>query len=220
MANLHLYQRQLQTSLALAQAELEQKAPKVPILEKYLETEQRTLKVRRSLDEESGFLGVVAAATGKSATESYSATSESEVVNDVYNNLRNLRDTTQADVAGLKQAVATLQQDSDEQNRKIQAAERILNASKEAVDYWKDRLETAILTHRAVDERHKVAGLSIAADRQDMVSQYPAVAPTKPSGVPRVILVAITPILAMIIFLAILLLVEIVRVSLQPERPA
>jgi capsular polysaccharide biosynthesis protein len=218
--NLALYQRVLQNSLALAQSELETKSPKLPVLEGMLQGEDRTLIVSRSLAEDAGLLLVTEAATQSSSRELFTATAYTEVINDVYTNLRNLRDTTQADVKGLSQAVEQLRTDISSINSQIEAAERVRNASQEEVEYWADRLETAQLTFRAVDERHKVAGMAIAADRQDMISQYPAIAPIKPSGVPRVLLVAMAPIIAMIIFLALLFVIEIIRVSIRPNSQA
>jgi len=213
--NLHYYQRQIQASLALAIADLEQKEPKLATLKEMLDGEDRLLTVTRALEEEPSLLGVYSAKTGRAATQLYSATSTTQVVNDVYTNLRDLTDTTRGDVVGLKAAVAALGEDIEDCNRRIWTAERIYNASKEAVAYWDNVLETAVLTHRAVDERHKLAAMAIVADRQDLINLFPAVPPRKPSGVSRFFLVMATPFLAMVLFLGALFLVEAIRVSLR-----
>ena len=137
-------------------------------------------------------------------------------MNEVYTNLRDLGDPIRADVVGLESAIAELVDDIENCNLRIREAELILNASSEAVDYWKNVLETAYLTHRVVDEKHKLAVMSIISDRQDLINLFPSVPPIKPSGVPRLVLIFMTPLLAMVLFLAALFLVEVLKVSLKP----
>lgn len=214
--NFQLYQRQLQASLALAIADLEQKGPKLGELEILLEDEKPLLTVVRELEEEPSLLGVFGEATGKGTSELYSATSITQIPNEVYTNLRNLHDTTRSEVAGLINAVTELQEDIAEINLKIRAAERIFTASKEAVEFYADVLETAVLTHREADQKHKTAVMSIISDRQDLISLSPALPPHKPSGVSRLVLVVVSPLIAMIFFLALLFLAEVLRVSVAP----
>jgi len=209
-------QSQLQTSWALALADLKQKEPKMDVLSRIVAEEEPLRTVTRLLEEEPALLDVLAARMGRSATELYSATSTTQLINDVYTNVRSLYDETVADVAGLRRAVEELPESIAECTTNIQKAEVVLSASQALIDHYENLLETAHLGFREVYKKYELAKISIVSDRQDLLGEWiRAYPPTKVSGVPKPILVATSAILAMFLFLVFLFFIEVIRVSIR-----
>ncbi|MCA9410763.1 MAG: hypothetical protein KC917_01055 [Candidatus Omnitrophica bacterium] len=216
ITNQEMLQRQLQTSWALALADLEQKEEKQKVLGQIVAEEEPVLTVTRLLEEEPAMLDVVAARTGRSATELYSATSSSQIINDVYTNVRRIYDEISGDVAGLRRAVEELPKEIEECTRRIAEAEEILNASQVMVDHYDNLLETAHLGFRDVYKKFELAKIAIASDRQDLIGEWiRAFPPQKVSGAPTPVLIVTSALLAMLLFLVILFFIEVIRVSLK-----
>ncbi len=216
ITNQEMLQRQLQASWALAVADLEQKEPKMEVLHSILADEEPVRAVTRLLEEEPALLEVVSDRTGLSSTELYSATSTSELLNDVYTNVRSLYDETLADVAGLRRAVEELPKEIDRCTTNMREAERILSASQALIDHYVNLLETAHLGFREVYKKYELAKISIISDRQDLLGEWiRAFPPQKVSGLPKPFLVVTSVLLAMFLFLVFLFFVEVIRVSLR-----
>ena len=216
ITNQEMLQRQLQTSWALALADLKQKEEKMVVLAKIIADEEPLVSASRFLEEEPGFMEVTSARTVASATELYSATSSTELVNEVYVNVRRIYDETLGDVAGLRRAVEELPQDIEECTLNIRAAEKVLSASQAEVDHYTNLLETAHLGFREVYKKYELAKISIASDRQDLIGEWiRAYPPQKVSGAPTPLLVLTSSIIAMMFFLVFLFFVEVIRISIR-----
>lgn len=217
ITNQEMLQRQLQASWALALADLKQKERKLEVLGRILEKEEPLRTVTRWLEEEPALLDVVAEKVGASADDLYSATSTTELINDVYTNLRGLYDEISGDVAGLQKAVQELPENIEECTLNIRAAEQVLNASQALVDHYDNLLETAHLGFREVYKKYELAKISIVSDRQDLIGEWiPAFPPQKVSGVPKPVVIVTSSCLAMVFFLIFLFFVEVIRLSLRP----
>lgn len=216
ITNQEMLQRQLQASWALALADLLQKEKRLEVLEGILEEEEPLRTVTRFLEEEPSLLGVVSDRTQASAADLYRATSSAQLINDVYVNVRDLHDGIAADVAGLRKAVEDLPDSIDECTENMRAAEAILSACQALVKHHDDLLETAHLGFREVYSRFEMAKLSIVSDRQDLIGGWVrAYPPTKVSGAPKPVLAVTSAVLAMSLFLAMLLLIEVARASIR-----
>lgn len=216
ITNQEMLQRQLQASWALALADLVQKEQRLEVLRGILEEEEPLRTVTRFLEEEPSLLGVVSDRTQASAADLYRATSSAQLINDVYVNVRDLHDGIAADVAGLRKAVEDLPESIDECTENMRAAEAILSACQALVKHHDDLLETAHLGFREVYSRFEMAKLSIVSDRQDLIGGWVrAYPPTRVSGAPKPVLAVTSAVLAMSLFLAMLLLIEVARASIR-----
>lgn len=198
-----------------ARADAMLKAAQLTDLDQRLQTESPILGVSRALEEEPAFMGVYADRAGKGATSVYSATSATEVPNDVYIKLRELRDTASAELAGAKAVLGSITHTLADYTRRIQESELILNSNEEAVSFWQAVLDSAQLSYQEVYKRFDQAVMAIASDRQDLMSWVQAFPPQKPAGFPRVLVVLASAFLAMTILTVLILLIEVFRATLS-----
>jgi hypothetical protein len=179
-----------------------------------LERERPTIDLIRALVEEPSVLNRYAAVTGAATAELYGVTSTSSDINLVYVEMRKLRDAVASDVAGASATVRRVPEYIQDYSRRIHEAELILGASEIEVKFWEARLETAQLGFQEVNERREVAVMSIASDRQDLLSWIRATPPLKPAGLPRPLFVVAAAVLTMGVLAVLILLMEVMRATL------
>jgi capsular polysaccharide biosynthesis protein len=206
-------QTKLLEALALAQSDFLQKGSQFEKLETYLADEKPVRTLNRALEETPSVLNIYAARTGKAATELYSATASTQVLNEVYTKLRELRDTAAAGYSGAGEALKHLPEDLKDYSERSRAAELILNASEEAVKFWEDRLKTAQASFMEVSKRRALAVMAIASDRQDLISWVRAYPPLKPAGLPRSLLCVAAMLLGMTLLAVLILLLEMIKTT-------
>ncbi len=201
-------------ALATAQSDYIVKSGKRDDLLRRIEHEKPTIPLIRALEEEPSVLGLYAQRTGKATAELYSVTSTINDINLAYVEIRKLLDGTASDAAGASAALSVLPEYIHDFSRQIQEAGRILGASEAEVKFWEGRLEAALLGFQEVNERREVAVMSIAADRQDLVSWIRATPPLKPAGLPRPLFVMASAVLTMGVLAVLILLLEVMKATL------
>jgi capsular polysaccharide biosynthesis protein len=206
-------QAMMYSNLSTAQSDYLNKSAKLLNLNRALQIEKPTIELIRALEEEPSLLNRYSARTGTATTELYDVTSTLNDINLVYVELRKLRDAVASDVEGASAAVQRLPEYIQDYSRQIHEAELILGASEIEVKFWEVRLETAQLGFQEVNERREVAVMSIASDRQDLLSWIRATPPLKPAGLPRPLFVGAAAVLTMGLLAVFILLMEVMKAT-------
>lgn len=207
-------QSTLAIALSTAQSDYIQKSAKRDDLKHSLESEKPYIELVRALEEEPSLLGLYSARTGKATAELYNVTSTVRDINLVHVEIRKLLDGTASDAAGASAALSILPEYIQDYSRQIQEAEKVMGASEAEVKFWEGRLEAALLGFQEVTKRREVAVMSIASERQDLLSWIRATPPLKPAGLPRPLFVVATAVLAMGVLAVLILLMEVMRTTL------
>ncbi len=206
-------QSMMYAAYSTAQSDYVLKTAKLENLNRALKSEKPTIELIRALEEEPSVLNLYAARTGIATTELYDVTSTSTDINLVHVELRKLHDAVASDVEGASAAIRKLPEYIQDFSRQIHEAELVLGASEIDVKFWEDRLESAHLGFQEVNERYQVAIMSIASDRQDLLSWIRATPPLKPAGLPRPLFVVATAVLTMGVLAVLILLYEVMRAT-------
>jgi capsular polysaccharide biosynthesis protein len=167
---------------ATAKSNYEQEQGKLEVLDDLVSQEVKTIKLDKSLSKDHILLGILADVTGASATNILDITMTEEIANEVYINLRAMRDESKALVEGLKRATGNLLTSIDDYTARMEEAQKKYAESEESALFWKSANDSAQMAYGEVFKRRELAAMAITTDRQDLVAWVQATVPEQPVG--------------------------------------